>query len=143
MNTAQLFDGAKDFLTNLSLARIKRYLITDLTTQVQLQKLIALDIADDFEFILTSEEAGADKPSQQIFQIVAKQIPAGATVWMIGDNLEKDIIGAQKNLNAFGIWKDNGKSTDTALNRSVDAKFVNFKDLSKLIERIRRSQIDG
>lgn len=95
-----LGDGVLAFLQELKKREKKIGLITDLTTEIQLKKLAFLKIDSYFDVIITSEEAGAEKPNPRIFELAIKKLNAQKlSSIMIGDNYEKDVLGARK----FGI----------------------------------------
>lgn len=92
-----------ELLDDLAQADIKRALVTNYTLAPQLRKLVALGIDDRFEAIVTSEEAGADKPDSRVFEGALKKLgvsPARAV--MVGDSYT-DIVGA-KALGIRTIW---------------------------------------
>lgn len=69
---------------------------TNMTADYQYAKLRRLDILGDMDFIVTSEEAGAEKPDRKIFDLCVKKAarPAHECVFA-GDNLELDALGAR------------------------------------------------
>lgn len=96
----KLRDGVENFLNKLKSLDKKTALVTDLTTEIQLKKLNTLKISQYFDTIVTSEEAGAEKPSHIIFQLAADKLNLNKEESiMIGDNYKKDILGAR----SFGI----------------------------------------
>ncbi len=88
------------FLESIKARKWKLALVTDLTTEIQLKKLSHLGIGDLFDVIVTSEEAGKEKPATEIFNLAFRKLKAEKfSSVMIGDNYEKDVLGAR----AFGI----------------------------------------
>lgn len=78
--------------------------VTDLTAHIQFRKLRKLKLNNTNNFMVTSEEAGVEKPNKEIFHLALKKLNLRIDeVCMIGDNFEKDIIGAS-NLNMDTIW---------------------------------------
>jgi putative hydrolase of the HAD superfamily len=55
----------------------------------------ALGLGPLVEHVVTSAEAGADKPHPQIFAYALAVTGAGADVWMVGDNPVADVAGAE------------------------------------------------
>ncbi len=79
---------------------LKICMVTDLTASVQFHKMCASGISELFDFIVTSEEAGAEKPGKAIFQLALEKMRLSESeVVMIGDDDTKDIYGA----NTLGI----------------------------------------
>lgn len=71
-------------------------IVTDLTAQIQHQKIIKLGIANYIHYLTSSEEAGADKPDPQIYKIAMNKMACNSNeVIMVGDDYEKDIKGAE------------------------------------------------
>jgi putative hydrolase of the HAD superfamily len=73
--------------------------LTDLTAHIQHRKLQKLGLAEFVDVMVTSEEAGREKPSLIAFDLVLKKIFEMSDVkpeeiLMIGDSQKKDIDGA-------------------------------------------------
>lgn len=94
---SRLFDDARDLLRDLRTAGIRTAILTDLTAQIQFRKLVYFGLDQQFDAVVTSEEAGVDKPAREMFVLLFDKLrledPAG--VWMVGDNPVADIRGAQ------------------------------------------------
>lgn len=71
-------------------------MISNHTTEVQLRKVAKLEFDRFFTAIVTSEEAGVEKPDPRIYQTALKSlgVQAGQAV-MIGDHAKGDIEGAK------------------------------------------------
>lgn len=92
-----LHPGWLKILKSLKQKNIKILILTDLTAQIQLQKLKKLKIDRLIDFVVTSEEAGIEKPHPLIFKYALQKTNCRAEqVIMIGDDQTKDIQGAQK-----------------------------------------------
>lgn len=67
------------------------YVMTDLTTQVQIKKLSRLDVLDYISGLVSSEEVGSDKPAGDFFAYARENLglPAGSG-WVVGDDSVKD-----------------------------------------------------
>ncbi len=75
---------------------LKLGIVTDLTAQIQHQKIIKLELANYIDHITSSEEAGAEKPNPKIFEIALNKMKCKPEeVIMIGDDQNKDIKGAE------------------------------------------------
>ena len=91
---------ALKFLENCRLNNVKVVIVTDLTTGIQLKKVIKLGIKNYLTGIITSEEAGTEKPSPEPFNRALSLLNMSAEeVIMVGDNEKKDRKGAE----ALGI----------------------------------------
>ncbi len=100
----KLDEGARELLFWLRSKNIKIGLITDLTVDVQFKKLVAFRLQSAFNAIVTSEEAGVEKPDKKIFQLCLKKLKSKSSESiMIGDNIKRDILGAQ-NMKMQSIW---------------------------------------
>ena len=101
--------------------------VTDLTAQIQFRKLRKLKLNNTNNFMVTSEEAGVEKPNKEIFHLALKKLNLHIDeVCMIGDNFEKDIIGAL-NLNMDSIWINFDKQT-----QNVPKNCIEINSYSKL-----------
>jgi len=95
----------------------KIIIVSDLTAYIQLKKISKLGLTPYVDFLVTSEEAGIEKPHPSIFLLALNKVdmlPAHAV--MIGDNPKKDIEGA----NAVGI--------DTILITSRSKEYKNIPE---------------
>lgn len=102
LNHVQLSEGTVAFLSSLNPA--KTCFVTDLTAETQLKKVVALGLDKYVHHIVTSEEAGYEKPSAPIFHMALQKLNASPDITcMIGDSYEKDIVGAT-NLGIFSFW---------------------------------------
>ena len=69
----------------------KVVVVTDLTSEIQFRKIIKLGIKDYINFIVTSEEAGIEKPSNIIFKLALSKIgEKEKAAIIIGDSYIKD-----------------------------------------------------
>lgn len=95
-----LIDGLRD-------KGIKVGILTDLTAHIQYRKIAALGLDIRIDYLVTSEEVGAEKPSEKMFHLMLKKmnvLPEEAI--MIGDSQSKDIDGAMAvGLNAIKYEK--------------------------------------
>ena len=78
--------GAHEFLMCANDLSIPIYLVTDLTLNIQIEKLQKLDLEESFTFVISSEEAGGDKLTNLPFKNLTEYL--GSTpgfYWAIGD----------------------------------------------------------
>lgn len=96
-NVIQIFDKLKS--KGIAIA-----ICTNMMTDIQIQKLCILKLENKIDFLITSEDAGVDKPMPQVFEYaLAKSNSNAHTTLMIGDNPDHDILGA-KQVGIEGIW---------------------------------------
>lgn len=134
---AVLFDDVKGLLEDLRLLGIPTAIVTDLTAQIQFRKVVYFGLDHYFNFIVTSEEVGHDKPHEAPFKIALEKMqPKGDCIWMIGDNPINDIRGGKEKINAITLQKIHlGVQLGEGLN-SPDASFKEFKELRNLIAKL-------
>ena len=130
----------KELLDDFRLLGIPTAIITDLTAQIQFRKMVYFGLDQYFNYIITSEEAGFDKPHEAPFRIALEKMqPKGDCIWMIGDNPINDIGGAKENINAVTFQKiHQGVELGEGLN-APDVSFERFKDLRQLLIKIANS----
>lgn len=136
LSSSELFEGVIDFIESLQSLGVKTAIITDLTAQIQFRKLIYFGLDKYFDYIVTSEEAGADKPDTAPFEIALDKLSVGPNqCWMIGDNAESDIGGAKKH----GIFtfqkKHSGVVIEKSGHNSPDFIFYEFADLIEFLHK--------
>ncbi|WP_153098974.1 HAD family hydrolase [Paraburkholderia hayleyella] len=137
LSNAVLFDEVKELLDDLRLLGIPTAIVTDLTAQIQFRKVVYFGLDHYFDYIVTSEEAGYDKPHAAPFEIALdKMRPKGNHIWMIGDNPINDIRGSREKINATTLQKiHEGTPLGTGEN-APDASFTEFGQLRRLIARL-------
>ena len=95
-NSMLRFDGLVEFIQFVKAMGCKIAILSDMTLEIQIQKLNRLGLTSAFDFVLTSEEIGVEKPDPVTFELVLHHFSTTPEkAWMIGDNHERDIIGAQ------------------------------------------------
>lgn len=111
-----LREGVAELLTDCKERGIKIGICSDLTAHIQHCKLQALGIAAQIDCLVTSEEAGVEKPDPQIFQMILKKLKcAPSEVLYIGDNLERDIYGAAA-CGISALWLTRNKGDNAVKN---------------------------
>lgn len=137
IDAARLFPQVMDFLDDLRLAGIPAVIVTDLTAEIQLRKMIALELDARIDWIVTSEESGHDKPHRASFELaLAKLGGVEGPVWMIGDNHQGDIVGARRTIDAVTLQMiPPGGSPAPDDCPDTDARFSAFADLRRLLDQ--------
>jgi putative hydrolase of the HAD superfamily len=97
LSNCRLFPDVLDFIQLLKSKGITTANITDLTAQIQFRKLVYFGLDEFFDYVVTSEEAGADKPDKRPFEVALEKLQIEPkNIWMIGDNAKSDMVGAGK-----------------------------------------------
>lgn len=91
----KLNDGVLELMEKLQKKGINIGICTDLTTHIQHRKIRKLGLGSYVDYIVTSEEAGVEKPNIKIFQLILNKMGLEAKdTLFVGDSFQKDIIGA-------------------------------------------------
>jgi putative hydrolase of the HAD superfamily len=92
----QLIDGARELLDYL-LGKYEMAVITNGSKEIQYKKIDLSGLARYFKKIFTSDEIGAPKPKEAIFEHAIKSMNARKkNSLMIGDSWDADIVGAMQ-----------------------------------------------
>jgi putative hydrolase of the HAD superfamily len=100
------FPGALDTLQFLRNKGFHLALLTNGGAEMQRRKVRRFGLEAFFEYILIEGEFGAGKPDERVYRTAMDKLNVSAKeTWMIGDDLQRDLSGAQK-LGIFSIWVD-------------------------------------
>lgn len=134
---APLFEGVELFLESLRKKDIPIAIVTDLTAHIQLRKLTYFNLENTFDAVVTSEEAGADKPDLRNFELVLKKLSLSKSenIWMIGDNPATDIRGG-KLINATTFQKIHKNIKVGEKNDKPDFIFDSFEEFNKILNKL-------
>jgi len=131
-------EGVEATLTALRDRGIAVAIVTNLTTHVQLEKLVRLGIDEHVDRLVTSEEVGREKPSAIPFTtaLSAFDLRPSETL-MVGDNAAADIGGA----NAVGMGTalfvaDSEAPSDGEIpdHQQPTYRFTDFEDVTEAAE---------
>jgi putative hydrolase of the HAD superfamily len=130
LQNMHLRHGAIDFLK--SFADIPICVVTDLTAHIQHRKIRKLGIEDHINLLVTSEEAGKEKPHSAIFNLALNKLHLKHTeVIMVGDNYTKDVLGGS----SLGITSYFLNLKDTSITESELIKsFNSFAELKGILQ---------
>jgi putative hydrolase of the HAD superfamily len=136
LGAMSLCDGVEAVFDALDAAGADVAVVTNLTTRVQLRKLVRLGIDDRIDLLVTSEEVGREKPSALPFTTALAALdhrPSEALA--VGDNVETDVSGAD----AVGIDSalfvadgDAPPSADLPARQRPDHRLDAFADLTEV-----------
>lgn len=139
LNNALLFEGVLELLDDIRLLGIPMAIVTDLTAQIQFRKVVYFGLDHYFDYIITSEEAGFDKPHMLPFQLATEKIkPSGNNIWMIGDNPVNDIKGARDSIGAVTFQKIHA-GVEILSDEKADVEFRCFSDLAQLVAELTKN----
>jgi putative hydrolase of the HAD superfamily len=101
-------------------------MLTNGPPDIQRLKLAMTGLADCFTAIVISGEIGVGKPDPRAFAIVADRLGiAPADIVMVGDNWERDVMGAIK-VGMSAVWISAG--------RTVPAKVAGVSAIERVDE---------
>ena len=104
----------------MRLNKVKLALVTNGTSNAQRKKIKKFDLENHFDHIQIEGEAGIGKPELDAYKKALKALEVNASeTWMVGDNLEWEVIAPQK-LGIFSIWRD--PQGDGTLPKNTTAK---------------------
>ena len=134
LSNCRLFPEVLDFIQLLRSKGIITANITDLTAQIQFRKLVYFGLDEFFDYVVTSEEAGADKPDKMPFKVALEKLQLEPeNIWMIGDDPKTDMVGAGE-IGMVKIQKfHNGVEI---INNGMAKPDLVFSDYSELISLI-------
>lgn len=92
---AVLRDSALDLLTALRYWNVPVAIVTDLTLQIQLRKLIHFDVSSVVDYLVASEQTKGDKVSFLPFEVLFSKVSESSrdNVWFVGDKLHDMPVG--------------------------------------------------
>ncbi|GAA4249251.1 HAD-IA family hydrolase [Azospirillum formosense] len=132
LHASTLFPEVREFLLDLRSIGIKTAIVTDLTAQIQFRKIIYFGLDDCFDYVVTSEEAGHDKPHEAPFRLAVDKLGVPPQqCWMIGDNPVADVQGGR----GFGMVTLQKRHAGVRIAegaQAADAVFDEFGELRRL-----------
>lgn len=137
LKTMKLNKGVLQTFKELKRRGIQIGIVSDLTIKIQLRKLDKLKIGDYVDVLITSEEAGSEKPHKIMFLLALNKLDlTPKDVLMVGDRRIADIEGA----NAVGmetIIIKRGKLTKKpeADSQKADYEINNIPEILNIIDK--------
>jgi putative hydrolase of the HAD superfamily len=126
-----LFPDSISTLKELKDLGIRMALVTNGTSEMQLEKINRFCLSEFFDFYLIEEEVGFGKPDIRVFEMALERFGLRADqVWMVGDNLVWDIEAPQK-VGIFSVWNDYKKKGISISSTIVPDKIIN--NISELL----------
>lgn len=111
--------GCCETLAALRARGMKLCWVSNFTTGQQVQKLGVLGLLDAANFLVTSEEALADKPDARIFALALEKLGVtAAQAWLLGDDPHDDIAGG-KAAGLTTVWLRRGAG-QAAADHAID-----------------------
>jgi len=102
---------------------------TDMTACMQFRKLRALGVLSFFDFAVTSEEAGIEKPDEKLFErLLEKSMCSPEECLFVGDHPVKDYQGAT-GAGMQALWYNPEKKED-------HAHYAQISDLRQILDLI-------
>ena len=133
---SQLFEGIKGLLDDLRLHGIPTAIVTDLTAQIQFRKIVYFGLDHYFDYVVTSEEAGCDKPHAAAFNLAVEKFgPVNGPFWMVGDNPICDIAGARQTIGAVTLQKKHDGVHVMEGEAGPDVLFEDYADLRSFVSK--------
>lgn len=105
-STMCLFEGTVEALEALRGAGVQMALVTNGGADFQRAKVDRFDLARHFDLVLIEGEFGVGKPDDRVYRHLLEDFAvAPAEAWMIGDDLEWEVVAPQRH-GIRGIWFD-------------------------------------
>ena len=131
------FPGALDALRTFRELGIKLALVTNGAAEVQRAKIERFELAPLFDVIVVEGEFGLGKPEPAVYaHALASLGVSAADAWMVGDNLEWDVVTPQR-LGMKGIWITKAQTPPDAAGVGADAILPDLPALARLVSSIR------
>ena len=113
----KLQEGTISLLKRLKADGLKIAICTDLTALIQHRKILTLGLVPFVDVLVTSEEAGVEKPNEKIYSLVLEKLklPASSCLF-VGDSQEKD-VDAPKRVGMDSVLYTNMKAIEEYIYR--------------------------
>lgn len=134
----KVFSGVKELFNLLQANHIPIVICTDLTAHIQHRKIEALGIAQYIKYLVSSEEAGREKPGKEIFALCLEKLKLPPQhIWYVGDSFHKDVEGAaDMGMQAIWFHPERSQSDEKAggdTQKNSYQKVRDYAELTKLV----------
>ncbi|HKL24525.1 MAG TPA: HAD family hydrolase [Candidatus Nanoarchaeia archaeon] len=134
----KLKKGVLKTLKELKKQKYKIALVTDLTTHIQLRKLRHLKINKYVDYLVTSEEAGSEKPHLIMFLLALNKLDVSPhEAIMVGDNKDTDIEGANAVRITTLLVGEKGKTKKWSY-KKPDYYIKEIPEILKILEKLEK-----
>ena len=135
----QLFPKVLDVLKVLKENHLKVCIVTDLTADIQNRKLRKLKIEKYVDYMVTSEESGADKPNTEMLNLALEKMDLKRNEILIVGNNPKTDIQLAKNINVKSVLFDYYGVHAEGERNSPDHYITDFSQLLTILN-IKRTE---
>lgn len=131
------FDWVVALLSSLKDKWIDIAIVTNFTAQIQLRKIHYLGLDEYIDVLVSSEEAGSEKPHPSVFLMAANKLQVlPKDVVMVGDNPIDDIEGANHlQMTTILFWRKEGNVEKSPLQKP-NYLVSNIPDLKVLLDEL-------
>lgn len=133
----ELRAGARELFRYCREKGIKIGICTDLTAHIQHRKLRALGLEAWTDVLVTSEEAGAEKPSPAIYRLLLDKLRMSPEeVLFVGDSLERDVKGPAA-MGMRAVLFHGGEMSEEAHRQAVRGEYAQagmMEDIKEIID---------
>lgn len=130
----RLFPGVRELFTYLKNKQVPIMICTDLTAHIQHRKIAALGIAKDIKYLVSSEEAGKEKPAKEVFDLCLEKLKQPPeTIWFVGDLLERDVKGALRaGMKAVWFRPQEDAETGASRHQTEEGAYMEVRNFEQL-----------
>lgn len=110
IESIELCEDVIDFFERSLARKISIVLVSDMTAEVQFKKITKMGINKYLNYIVTSEEAGCEKPNSSIFELAIAKISGKrniSRIAVVGDDTRKDVFSSSEyHVDIYHILRD-------------------------------------
>jgi len=131
----KLYPKVRETLEILKKNSVKMAIVSDMRTEIQLEKIHHLNLTQYFDAVITSEEVGVEKPHPAIFLTALHKLQLlSSEVIMVGDSPSRDIEGAEAlQIESFRIMTRKDRQDNVGGYFKPDHVINNFSEILNII----------